>query len=190
MESIDAIARQLQRDVLYLEFARARRPHRADYLAWTAACASCAGRTKRAAPGANAAPSRRRRRYARIPREIFVDVSFDEHDARHRAVQAFLEHPDGSMRFDNVGFFVVGLALAMKNAHHDQPGVWNRWAENFLSSDRRPHFAAARGSSSSRDHPPPSARTRSTLATSRRVCRSITLRCATSEVVCAATTSR
>ena len=31
LEHIDAIARKLKRDVLYLEFLKTQRPHRADY---------------------------------------------------------------------------------------------------------------------------------------------------------------
>jgi len=46
-------------------------------------------------------------------------------------VQAFLEYPDGTMRFDDVKFYVVPLQDPMKNAHHDEPGFWERWAENF-----------------------------------------------------------
>ena len=27
--------------------------------------------------------------------------------------------------------FFIGLAYASKNAHHDEPGFWDRWAEDF-----------------------------------------------------------
>ena len=63
--------------------------------------------------------------------EIFIDVPFDETDSQYRKLQAFLEHADGTSRFDDVRFFVVSLALAMKNAHHDEPGFWDRWADHF-----------------------------------------------------------
>jgi hypothetical protein len=29
------------------------------------------------------------------------------------------------------GMRKVKLSTAMKNAHHDEPGFWERWAENF-----------------------------------------------------------
>lgn len=131
IEHIDAIARQLKRDVLYLEFLKARRPRRADYrsldsrlciLQWLDSegigwreCAQVASETVM-------------RSYAG---EIFIDVPFDETDSRYRKVQAFLEHPDGTIRFDDVRFYVVTLQIAMNNAHHDEPGFWNRWADNF-----------------------------------------------------------
>jgi hypothetical protein len=63
--------------------------------------------------------------------QVFIDVPFDEANPQYQKVQAFLEHPDGTMRFDDVKFYVVPLEDAMKNSHHDEPGFWERWAENF-----------------------------------------------------------
>ncbi|WP_244146630.1 hypothetical protein [Paraburkholderia sp. BCC1876] len=131
LEYIDAIARKLKRDVLYLEFLRAQRPHRADYrsletrsriMQWLDSegiewreCGQLASETVM-------------RSYAG---EIFINVPFDETDDQYRKVQAFLEYPDCTMRFDDVRFYVVTLEIAMKNAHHDEPGFWERWADNF-----------------------------------------------------------
>jgi hypothetical protein len=131
LEHIDAIARKLKRDVLYLDFLKAQRPHRADYrsletrariLQWLddegiewRECGQIASETVM-------------RSYAG---EIFINVPFDETDDQYHKVQAFLEYPDGSMRFEDVRFYVVSLQCAMKNAHHDEPGFWDRWADNF-----------------------------------------------------------
>jgi hypothetical protein len=131
IEHIDALARKLKRDVLYLEFMNVQRPHRVDYrsldsrlrivqwldsegIGWRE-CGQVASETIV-------------RSYAG---EIFIDVPFDEADSQYRKVQAALEHPDGTMRFDDVRFYVVTLQIAMKNAHHDEPGFWDRWADNF-----------------------------------------------------------
>jgi len=35
------------------------------------------------------------------------------------------------MKIDGVVFCYLPLEMAMKNAHHDEPGFWDRWAENF-----------------------------------------------------------
>jgi hypothetical protein len=35
------------------------------------------------------------------------------------------------MRFDKAKFYVVTLDAAMKNAHDDEPGFWDKWAEDF-----------------------------------------------------------
>ncbi|MGF6596294.1 hypothetical protein P3T23_001001 [Paraburkholderia sp. GAS448] len=131
LEHIDAIARKLKRDVLYLEFLKTQRPHRADYrnldsrsriihwldnesIEWRE-CGQVASETVM-------------RSYAG---EIFINVPFDEADNQYRKVQAFLEYPDGTMRFHDVRFYVVTLQIAMKNAHHDESGFWGRWADNF-----------------------------------------------------------
>ncbi|KVE73575.1 hypothetical protein [Burkholderia vietnamiensis] len=131
IEHIDAIARKLQRDVLYLEFMKAQRPRRADYrglgsrlrivqwldsegIRWRECGQVASGTVVRSYAG-----------------EIFIDVPFDETDSQYRTVQAFLEYPDGAMRFDDVRFYVVTLQDAMKNVHHDEPGFWDRWADNF-----------------------------------------------------------
>lgn len=63
--------------------------------------------------------------------QIYVDVPFDESLPAFKALQAFLELPDGSMRFPEVNFFYYPLDKAMENAAHDEPGFWDRWAENF-----------------------------------------------------------
>ncbi|HKR44986.1 MAG TPA: hypothetical protein VJU59_35860 [Paraburkholderia sp.] len=131
LEHIDAIARKLNRDVLYFEFLQAQRPHCADYrtleirsrivqwldsehIEWRE-CGQLASETVI-------------RSYAG---EIYINVPFDEADGQYRKVQAFLEYPDGTIRFDDVRFYVVTLQVAMTNAHHDEPGFWDRWADNF-----------------------------------------------------------
>jgi hypothetical protein len=63
--------------------------------------------------------------------QIYLNVPYDVDDYDYKRVQTFLEHPDGSMRFDGVKFWIVSLQVAMKNAHHDEPGYWERWANRF-----------------------------------------------------------
>ncbi|SDH55403.1 hypothetical protein SAMN04487926_105274 [Paraburkholderia steynii] len=62
---------------------------------------------------------------------IYIDVPYDLADPRYRALEAFLEHPDGSLRMPHMRFLVIGLDYANRNAHHDEPGFWDRWAERF-----------------------------------------------------------
>ena len=63
--------------------------------------------------------------------QIYIDVPFDETDPTYQRLQGYLEHPDGSMRFPTVKFWYLPLEKAMENAHHDEPGFWEAWAENF-----------------------------------------------------------
>jgi hypothetical protein len=36
-------------------------------------------------------------------------------------VEGYFENPDGTMRLPGVAFWLLPLATAMKNAHHDNP---------------------------------------------------------------------
>ncbi len=63
--------------------------------------------------------------------QIYVDVPYDESLPEYKVLEAYLENPDGTMRFPEVGFYYCPLEMAMINAAHDEPGFWDRWAENF-----------------------------------------------------------
>lgn len=63
--------------------------------------------------------------------EIYIDVPFDESDPQYQLVRDYLENPDGTLRDENVRFYYLPLEMAMNNAHHDVPGFWEKWAENF-----------------------------------------------------------
>ena len=63
--------------------------------------------------------------------QIYIDLPFDESLPAFQVVQNFLELPDGSMRFPEATFSFCPLDKAMENAAHDEPGFWEHWAENF-----------------------------------------------------------
>lgn len=63
--------------------------------------------------------------------QLYIDVPFDENDPAYQKLVNHLEYPDGTMKIDGVLFGYYPLELAMKNAHHDEPGFWDKWAENF-----------------------------------------------------------
>lgn len=123
---IDEIARQKQRDVLYLEFhpqeRSARRqyqfqqdPVRAHILLWFdehGVAWQCCG------PYADPSLMESYRG------QIYIDVPFDETLARYQELRDFLEHADGTIRFEGARFMLLPLAHAMKNAAHDAPGFW------------------------------------------------------------------
>ncbi|MFM0324879.1 hypothetical protein [Caballeronia glebae] len=130
IQHIDAIAREKQRDVLYLTFHEGGQPRehyeqiaaRKTIIEWLdsnkVGWLTCG----------DIANEHSLRSYAG---QIYIDVPYDVNDPTYQAVQQFLEYPDGSMRFDGVMFWIVSLERAMKNAHHDAPGFWEQWAENF-----------------------------------------------------------
>ena len=63
--------------------------------------------------------------------QIYIDVPFDTTLPDYKKLAGFLENPDGTMRLSNTLFCYLPLEHAMKNAHHDEPLFWEKWAENF-----------------------------------------------------------
>ena len=133
LQHIDAITRVKQRDVLYLTFppAEPRSEHRRSYesldirkriIAWLDA--NAIGWTM----CGHFASENTMRSYAG---QIYIDVPYDIKDPAYQRVQAFLEFEDGSMRFEDVRFWVVSLKQAMKNVHRDEAGFWERWGGEF-----------------------------------------------------------
>ena len=62
---------------------------------------------------------------------IYVDVPIDINNPAYQKLSDYLETSDGDMKFEGAKFCYLPLAVAMENAHHDEPGFWDRWAENF-----------------------------------------------------------
>ena len=62
---------------------------------------------------------------------IYVDVPWDEDDPQFVKFQERLETSDGTPRNPQVKIWACSLEDAMKNAHHDEPGFWEKWAETF-----------------------------------------------------------
>jgi hypothetical protein len=62
---------------------------------------------------------------------LYIHVPFDENDQQYRELIEHCELPDGTPRNPLVKLWVVTLESAMTNSHHDEPGFWERWAENF-----------------------------------------------------------
>lgn len=133
IEHIDAIARQKGRAVLYVEFHpqtfQAWRdyqydedPVRTSILTWFDAH----GMTWREC-GPYADP----RVMMPYLGQVYLDVPYDESLPAYQVLRDYLELPDGSMRHVGVRFYVMPLDYAMRNAEHDEPGYWERWAENF-----------------------------------------------------------
>jgi hypothetical protein len=131
IEHIDAIARKKQRDVLSIRFYTTETVRSYDYrkdperqrvidwlnersIAWQP-CGQVANENMMQA----------------YRGDIYVDVPFDVSDAQFQQLQVYLENPDGTMRHPSVTFEYYPLALAMKNAHHDEPGFWERWGNSL-----------------------------------------------------------
>lgn len=62
---------------------------------------------------------------------IYIDVPYDATLPEYRKLEAFLENSDGSMRLPGMNFYYCPLEVAMKNAEHDEPGFWDKFAESW-----------------------------------------------------------
>ncbi|MDW3688512.1 hypothetical protein RA280_43690 [Cupriavidus sp. CV2] len=131
LEHIDAIARKLKRDVLYVAFPQENRSGASDYKSLNSRKRILEWLEHEQVPCRECGPYASETTMRSYAGEVFIDVPFDEADPLYQKVQAFLERPDGTMRFDGVKFYIVTLEFAMKNAHHDEPGFWEKCADNF-----------------------------------------------------------
>ena len=148
LEHIDAIARQKQRGVLYVEFHplaldpdAGKDMSERDIMAWKTMPDSA----WQSLPIRQQLISwlddqgigwKRCGHYAQLGLmmghrgQIYIDLPFDTTLPAFQALQAFLENPDGTMRYPKVFFIYCSLENAMDNAAHDAPGFWERLAEN------------------------------------------------------------
>jgi len=127
IEHIDKIAREKGRDVLYIYFRfyyfnYKDSPVRIKLLQWfyenkieVLPCAIVASE----------------HHFESYRGQLYIDVPFDENHPDYIKVRDHLENTDGSSRIPGVIFCYLPLEHAMKNKHHDEPGFWEKWAENF-----------------------------------------------------------
>jgi hypothetical protein len=131
IEHIDAIARRLNRDVLYLVFRRAERPRREDYRTLDERQAILQWLDAQPIGWQRCGPYASETSMSSYAGQVYIDVPFDDDNPQYLKLLDYLEFPDGTCRFADVTFYVVPLDHAMKNAHHDAPEFWEQWAERF-----------------------------------------------------------
>ena len=136
IEHIDAIARKKGRDVLFLDFPMGESddplesfnvdwdclPIRKEIVEWLGAheiewssCGHFANENMMCG----------------YQGRIYIDVPFDTTDPVYQKLSDYLETPEGGMKLEGVKFCYLPLEMAMKNAHNDEHGFWEKWAENF-----------------------------------------------------------
>ena len=137
IDHIDAIARKLQRDVLCVTFTpqnseddlsnRNRYNWKEDKLRQTI----CNWLTEQNISWKPCQCFANEDFMSRYQGQIYLDIPYDETDPLYILVRDYLENPDGSMRYRTVGFWHLLLEQAMINVHHDEPGFWEKRAENY-----------------------------------------------------------
>lgn len=125
IEYIDAIARQKGRDVLLIKFDKQwqRDTKRDKVIAWL----DEQGIQWKPCQGYIA----KENEITSYDGSLYIDVPFDREHPQYKQLAAYLEYPDETPRDEGVRFHYIPLEDAMKNAHHDEPGFWEEWAENF-----------------------------------------------------------
>jgi hypothetical protein len=58
--------------------------------------------------------------------QLYIDIPFDKSNLDYQKVEQLLENEDGSMKFPHVVFAYLPLEHAMVNADQDEPGYWER----------------------------------------------------------------
>jgi len=135
LEHIDAISRKKQRDVLFLTFHPKnwsifdeeiydyqKDKRRKKVLKWF---------DKHGIPWQMCGPQASENGFSSYLGEIYIDVPYDENNPQYQRIIKYLENPDGTMRDEHIGFYYMTFEQAMVNAHHDKPGYWEKWAEEF-----------------------------------------------------------
>lgn len=69
--------------------------------------------------------------WKRYQGQLYIDVPYEKENTQYQILEKYLENEDGTSKIEGVIFYYLTLEIAMKNAHHDEPGFWDRWAENF-----------------------------------------------------------
>ena len=130
IKHIDKIAREVQRDVLYVEFSREVFPDyewesyvgRNELIAWL---------EEQGIVYQHCAPFACEDGWEGYRGQLYIDVPVDDSNEQFLHVDSHLCTPDNSFKIPGIGLYIVTLEQALKNKHHDEPGFWDKWAESF-----------------------------------------------------------
>jgi hypothetical protein len=63
--------------------------------------------------------------------QLYIDVVIDDNDEQYKLICEHMDGPNGTFKIKGVESWIFPLTVALKNNHHDEPGFWDEWAENF-----------------------------------------------------------
>lgn len=136
---IDKIAREKQRDVLYLEFFSEQPTRLGDENYRPFLYQECAIRQTLLEwfehNDMTVYPcgpfSRGKAIESSYRGQLYIDVPFDKNNADYQKIENLLEHEDGTMKLPGVRFCYLPLEAAMKYAYSDEPGYWDRYGDDL-----------------------------------------------------------
>ena len=130
VKHIDKIAREKQRDVIYIDFFEnlgfdydyEHYPTRVAFMQWMdeheIKYIPCGYRAREDG-------------WESYRGTLYIDVPMDTNNPKFLLLNEHLENEDGSFKIEGIFYYYLPLEVAMKNAHHDEPGFWEKWAEDF-----------------------------------------------------------
>jgi len=63
--------------------------------------------------------------------QLYINLPLDETNKQYKLLDNHLMTADNKFKNEGIQFYYLPLKIAMKNTHHDEPGFWEKWAENF-----------------------------------------------------------
>jgi hypothetical protein len=149
IQTIDAIARQKGRDVLYLTFYPLDNPNpddpldapkyhfdhensttRAEIIQWLDQNGIAWQPCGSFEPGWMVLEG--------YSGDIYLDVPLDTGNEVYQKLVNHLENPGGSMRIKDVTFWALRLERAMINKHQDEPGYWEKLWDGGDEAEPKP----------------------------------------------------
>ncbi|MFA5461165.1 MAG: hypothetical protein WC274_03695 [Sulfurimonas sp.] len=130
LEHIDKIARDKKRDVLYIEFALGdmssfkykKFQKRNELLVWL---------NDNDIPYKMCGPIASEYGWSAYRGQLYIDLPMDETNEKYKLIDNHLTTEEDNFKIEGIEFYYLPLEVAMKNAHHDEPGFWDKWAEDF-----------------------------------------------------------
>ena len=130
IKHIDKIARDKQRDVLFIRFQKDVFP-RHDWEHWAVRNELIVWLDANGFSHEKCAEFADEHGWEGYRGQLYIDVPFDEADEKYQLLSSHLEKQDGTPKFKGIVLYYLPLSEAMKNSHHDKPGFWDKWAEAF-----------------------------------------------------------
>jgi len=130
IEYIDKIAREKNRDVLFIRFDREIYPDY-DYQDYSERTKLILWLEENEIPYKICADYASENGWESYRGQLYIDIPMDENNDKYKLLNSHLENSDGSFKIKGVQYMHVPLELAMRNKHHDEDGFWDKWAEDF-----------------------------------------------------------
>ena len=130
LKHIDKIAREENRDVIFINFSKEVFPsyeyreykERNELLQWL---------NDNEIPYRECGPMADECGWESYRGQLYVDLPIDEENKKYQLLCEHLDGPDGTFKIKGVESWIFPLEEALKNKHHDEPGFWDEWAEHF-----------------------------------------------------------